>query len=62
MFSVGAWYKLTTLDGPLESIGYITVQVLEVDLPLIKILEAGREKIINTSAPTFVSAERDDRK
>ena len=59
MFVVGKWYKLTTLDGPLETIGYITVQVIEVKLPLIKVNEAGHEKIINTNAPTFVSAELD---
>ncbi|MCW5693106.1 MAG: hypothetical protein KIT48_12145 [Pseudolabrys sp.] len=62
MFVPGKWYTWTMLEGPLETIGSISVQVIEVALPLVKIKEAGREKIINTSAPTFVSAQLDERR
>ena len=61
MFIPGKWYTWKTLDGPLETIGSISVQVIEVALPLVKIKEAGREKIVNTSSPAFVSAEINER-
>jgi len=61
MFIPGKWYTWTTLEGPLETIGSISVQVIEVALPLVKINEAGREKIVNTSSPAFVSAQLNER-
>lgn len=60
MFEVGRTYKVTTKEG--DETGYITRTVLEVDMPLVKFSDVGSYIIINTSAPSFFSAEPNDEK
>lgn len=63
MFEVGRSYRITTGIGDNE--GYSVFTVLAYEAPLLKIDGSGMETILNTSSPTFVSAEkilRDDEK
>lgn len=60
MFEVGRTYRVTTRDG--DETGYITSTVLEVELPLVKFSSPGNYIILNTSAPSFVSAVPNDAK
>ena len=55
MFEVGRRYQITTGVG--DEIGYSTSTVLAWEAPLLKIQTPTGEKILNTAAPHFVSAE-----
>lgn len=61
MFEVGKFYDVKMLDGPLETIGTTTMKVTAVNLPLVTFDNFGAALIVNTSAPTFVSAALDPR-
>jgi len=60
MFEVGAHYTITMTDptaGP-DGVIYLRGTVMEFQFPVLKLnRDNGGEKIINTSAPVFVSAE-----
>jgi hypothetical protein len=55
MFEVGREYMFTTGTGGQEATWW--GEILEVSLPLIKVTGSTREIVINTSSPSFVSAE-----
>ncbi len=55
MFEVGREYMFTTGLGKQENTWW--GEVLEFSFPLIKVKGAAREIIINTSSPSFVSAQ-----
>lgn len=57
MFEIGEKYEITTGLG--EEEGHSVYTVVEVELPLLKVLDGvGHEYIFNTHSPSFVSANR----
>lgn len=56
MFELGH-YRFVTIEGGIE--GSWSDEVIEVQMPLIKLAGLGKPKILNTGASTFVSAERE---
>ena len=58
MFEVGKSYRIITLEGDEQCYANYTLE--SVELPLIKVSQAGRTKVINTSSLSFISAELDD--
>lgn len=59
MFEIGKLYDLRTYEEGVE--GGITVsygrRVVDTDGPLIKVMVNGQTTIINTTSPSFFSAE-----
>jgi hypothetical protein len=49
-------YTLLTLEGG-DQVSRTGVEVIEVQLPLIKVRHQAREWILNVGASTFISAE-----
>lgn len=60
MFEVGRSYKVVTREG--DETSYITHDVLEVDMPLVKFGTPGNYIIMNTTSPNFVSATPNDKR
>lgn len=60
MFEVGRTYKITVSDYA-DQISY-SADVIEVDLPLVKLDRVGNYEILNTHSPCFVSAVPNDDK
>lgn len=60
MFEVGRTYRITTSDH--EGQSYYNADLIEVELPLIKLERVGNYEILNTHSPCFVSAVPDDEK
>jgi hypothetical protein len=59
MFEIGKSYRLSMTDpSDPDAVHYVHGSVVEFQFPLLKIRDDGKEKIINTSSPTFMSAER----
>lgn len=64
MFEIGKKYDIKMLvDEPGETVEttYPSRTVINVEGNLIKINDCGKEKIINTSSPRFISAELNDK-
>lgn len=56
MFEIGKSYVIHEIEGGVE--GYSSWQVVEADMPLIKIRNGfSPDRILNTSSPSFVRAE-----
>lgn len=53
MLEVGRSYSLKMVDG--EGYSLTDITVMEVNLPLLKINNFGREEIINTNSLHFIS-------
>lgn len=54
MFEAGRSYSVKMVDGEAYSQNQVTV--LDVALPLLKVMRAGREEIINVHSLHFISA------
>ncbi|GAM02983.1 hypothetical protein [Sphingomonas parapaucimobilis] len=56
MFEIGRDYRITTGFGDHEGSSVSTVVAFEA--PLLKVTAHGKETILNTASPSFVSAEK----
>jgi hypothetical protein len=59
MFKVNESYKIKMRDNG-ETTDYHQCKVIAVDMPLIKVVQGGKEIVLNTGSLAFVSAQRDD--
>lgn len=56
MIEPGFDYRIETLEGSDHS--YRTVTVIDWDAPLAKVLDGGKEAVMNFAASNFLRAER----
>jgi hypothetical protein len=59
MFNIGKMYvvKMEVGDGSGGSIDLFNCQALKEEGTLVKFIHAGKEMIVNTASPKFISAE-----